>query len=80
MTQDEARAMITAHDDYARTVWRMSKARLAALYRAELGKRGKVLLYGGPASKDELTNAIVDLRYPLDRMNEARQVWYAAAS
>lgn len=80
MTRDEARALITAHDDCARAVWRMSRARLAALYRAELAKHGRELLYGGPVSRDELTNAIVDLRYPLDRMNEARQVWYAAAS
>lgn len=77
MTQDEAHALIAARDNYARAVYRMSRARLAALYRTELAERGMQLLYGGPASKDELTSAIMNLRYPLETMNRARQAYYA---
>lgn len=77
MTKDEAHALLAAHDNYAKAIYRMTKVQLSALYRAELAKRGTELLYGGPASKDELTNAIVDLSYPLAQMNEARQTYYA---
>lgn len=79
MTKDEAHAKIIHHDTYVRSLNRLTKANLAAVYRRELAKRGREILYGGPASRDELLSAIVDLRYPLAEMNEARQVYYAVA-
>jgi hypothetical protein len=76
MTKDEARTLIKDHDAYVRVISRKTKTDLAALYRRELARRGRELLYGGPGSKDEFISAIVDLEYPLGLMNEARQVYY----
>lgn len=78
MNLSQATALVKEHDAYVRSVYRKPRAELARLYRSELAAQGIELLYGGPASKDELTNAIVDLRYPLAVMNEAREVYYKA--
>ena len=76
MTKDEAHALIADHDNYVRSVSRMNKTELAILFRSELAKRGRELLYG-QYSKGEYISAIVDLAYPLATMNGARQVYYA---
>lgn len=74
LTPDQARELRQQHDAYVKDLWRKPASALAVLYRRELAVRGQHLLYGGPASKDELTNAIVALRYPAGRLNEAIHV------
>ena len=76
MNETQARTLREAHDGYVKSVNRKPKAQLAIMYRAELADRGTQLLYGGPASKDELINALVELRYPLAKMNESIHVLY----
>jgi hypothetical protein len=74
MTETEARELSKAHGEYARGAWRMTKAALASLYRAEISAQGTHLLYGGPGSKDELASAVVALRFPAAALNEAIHV------
>lgn len=74
MTPAEAQQFRQDHDSYARAIWRKPKGTLAALYRQELAAAGRQLLYGGPVSKDELANALVDLRFPLGKLNESVHV------
>lgn len=76
MNQDQARILREAHDGYVRSIARMPKATLANMYRNELAALGSMSLYGGPASKDELVAALVELRYPLAKLNESVHVLY----
>lgn len=74
MTTAEAQQFLQDHDNYARAISRQPKAALADLYRRELAAAGIHLLYGGPASKDELISALVGLRFPLGKLNESVHV------
>jgi hypothetical protein len=74
MTNDEALAFMTARDREARELYRMTKADLAAIYQGELAARGLTLLCGGPASRGELGNDILTLRYPTATLNLAIHV------
>ena len=77
MTPEQARQFRAARDYDARTLGRTSKAALAALYHTTLRRHGIESIYGGPVGKDELVAAILDLRYPLDQLNEAIHVlWH----
>ena len=78
MNETEASEFRRGHDTYVRTLSRTAKARLASTYRQELASRGQQLLYGGPASKDELVSALASLRYPLGQLNESTHVLYHA--
>lgn len=70
----QARELREQHDAYVRGLWRKPRGTLAALCRREMAARGRQMLYGGPASKDELTSALAGLRFPLARLNEAIHV------
>jgi hypothetical protein len=74
MNETEARELRQGHDGYVRSLYRKPKTELASLYRQELAARGRTSLYGGPGSKDELVNALVFLRYPIDQLNESIHV------
>lgn len=76
MDQLQARTLREAHDGYVHSIYRKPKAVLAGMYREELAVRGQFLAYGGPATKDELISALVELRYPRARMNESIHVLY----
>jgi hypothetical protein len=76
MNETQARIIREAHDSYVKTIYRKPKTTLAHMYRQELADRGREILYGGPASKDELISALVELRYPLASMNESVHVLY----
>lgn len=76
MNEAEARDLRAAHDNYVKSIYRKPKADLAAAYRQELAARGQQLLYGGPASKDELVSALTSLRFPLEALNESIHVLY----
>jgi hypothetical protein len=76
MNETQARTIRIAHDGYVKTIYRKPKTTLAHMYREELAARGQYNLFGGPASKDELISALVELRYPLASMNESVHVLY----
>lgn len=76
MDQTQAAQLRIEHDHYVRQIWRKPVHELKTIYRRELADRGTQLLYGGPAGKDELTNAIVGLRYPVAQLNESTHVLY----
>ena len=76
MNETQARTIREAHDGYVKSIYRKPKAALAQMYRSELADRGQYILFGGPSSKDELVSALVELRYPLVKMNESVHVLY----
>jgi hypothetical protein len=76
MNETQARTIREAHDGYVKSIYRKHLTTLAHMYRQELTARGMYLAYGGPASKDELISALVELRYPLASMNESVHVLY----
>lgn len=76
MNEIQARTLREAHDGFVSRISRMTKAQLGSLYRGDLVERGQTVVYGGPASKDELISALVELRYPLAQMNESIHVLY----
>jgi hypothetical protein len=76
VNETQARTIREAHDGYVKSLFRESKTNLAVMYRRELSDRGQMLLFGGPASKDEFISALVELRYPLASMNESVHVLY----
>jgi hypothetical protein len=76
MNETQARTIREAHDSYVKSIYRKPRATLAHMYRQELADQGIRLVYGGPASKDELISALVELRYPLASMNESVHVLY----
>jgi hypothetical protein len=69
---------IHAHDADAKKLSRKSAPTLRDIWRAELAKQGTFSLLGGPVRRDELVNAILDLRYP--QAQAARDVFYAAVT
>jgi hypothetical protein len=76
MNETQARIIREAHDGYVQSIYRKPRTTLAHMYRQELADRGREILYGGPASKDELISALTELRYPLASMNESVHVLY----
>ena len=76
MDETQARIIREARDSYVKSIYRKPKAALAQMYRSELADRGQYILFGGPSSKDELVSALVELRYPLAKMNESIHVLY----
>ena len=79
MSELQARTIREARDGYVQSLSRKTKAALAALHREELAALGREILFGGPASKTELITALVELRYPLAKLNEAIHVLYHSA-
>ena len=68
MSELQARTIREARDGYVQSLSRKTKAAL-----------GREILFGGPASKTELITALVELRYPLAKLNEAIHVLYHSA-
>jgi hypothetical protein len=80
MTYTEAKAFQASLTDDTRKLTRTRKAELVAIYRAELEREGVILVAGGPATRDEYVNNILNRRYPLASVNEATHVLYHAPS
>lgn len=76
MTVPEAQEFRAGYEAEVRELSRKSRTELASIEAAELSGRGMQRLFGGPQSKDELINAIVGYRYPLERLNETTHILY----
>lgn len=76
MTETEARNIRTQHDAMAKTLTRASKANLKRDYDTIQRAFGFETVHGGPASKDELIGAILDISFPRAAMDEASHVLY----
>jgi hypothetical protein len=74
MTKGQAHALRAAHASEARALTRMTRHELAVIERCDLAARDIERIMGGPASKDELIGAILEMRYPAARQNEAVHV------
>ena len=74
MTRDQASALRTAHDTDAKLLNSKTKAELVAIERSELAAAGRTRAYGGPVTRQEYLSAILNLRYPITRLNEAIHV------
>lgn len=80
MTHAEAKAFAGYMNDDVRKLSRLRKTDLQEIRRAELLAEGVVWESGGPRTKDDLVNDILNRRYPLARVNEATHVLYHAPS
>lgn len=80
MTYSEARSFQARLTADTRHFTRMRKADLVAFRREQLEAEGVIWESGGPASKDELVNDILNRRYPLAQVNETSHVLYHAPS
>ena len=60
----DPKAYIIHHDKRVKELGRMPAASLPAVYREALAKDGSALVYGGPESRDEFVNAIIEIEYP----------------
>lgn len=74
MTPEQAAALRKGHDTDARRYSRMTRAALVVTYRTALRARAREILFGGPGTKSEYATAILDLRYPRERLHEAIHV------
>lgn len=76
MNETQARTFFEARSGYTQRISRNTKAALATLYSVDQAERGVTTVFGGPATKQELISALVELHYPLAKMNEASHVLY----
>ena len=70
MTITEAREFRSQHDQQVKRLTRMSKVQLRNLLDRQYRAAG-IIRWGGLASKDELIRELLDLDFPLERLNEA---------
>jgi hypothetical protein len=73
----QATHYLLAHDGEVKVLDRKPRHELAAIYTSELAARGIQQLGPCPMSKDELVNAISDLRFPFAQ--QARDIRAADA-
>lgn len=76
MNETQARTFFEARSHYTQDISRKTKLQLTLAYHDELRAHGQAILFGGPATKTELISVLVEMRYPLARMNEAIHVLY----
>jgi hypothetical protein len=69
----EARSYIQTHDNRVKELDRFGLNRLKQEFQRTLHRLGETLVYGGPVSKDEFVNAILELEYP--QISEARKIY-----
>ena len=79
MDETQARIFSEARSAYIGRLARMTRVSLAAELTSELEECGRVLVFGGPTSKDELMSELVGIRYPRARFNEATHVLHHTA-
>lgn len=73
-TVDQAKALVAAYETDVKVLSRKPTRELAAIHRSELAAVGREIVYGGPRSKDEYLNAILDLRFSQDAIREASDI------
>jgi hypothetical protein len=76
MNETAARIFLEASGAYAARLANKSKAALAAMYAADLAEAGRSILVGTPTTHGELTGALLELHYPLGKLNESIHVLY----
>jgi hypothetical protein len=77
VTRGEALDLLQREGQSARDLAATRKGELQAIYRDALAAElGVILLVGGPRTKDELINAIMNLWYPVAEKNEAIHLAY----
>lgn len=59
-----ARQYIQEHDRQARRLNRTHVTDLRTQLKAQLRVKGREIIHGGPVSRDELINALLELQYP----------------
>jgi hypothetical protein len=74
MNLTEARTLREAHNAYVKRLARMTRGALAILEAIEMREHDQTHLLGGPVTRDELIAALVELRYPAAKRNEAIHV------
>lgn len=79
MNETQARTFFEARTAYIQRINRSTKAELASIYREDMREQGRQIIFGGPSTKAELINALVELHYPLAKVNEATHVLYHSA-
>jgi len=77
MTETEARTFREAASGYVNRLNRMTKAALDRELRADLADSGdRVIIFGGPRTKDEYISRLMELHYPNHKHNETTHVLY----
>jgi hypothetical protein len=77
MTETQARVYREAWNAAVKRYSKMSKAQLQAEEAALRAEQGIGRVYGGPHSKDEWVNAVLELRgYTTAKLNETTHVLY----
>lgn len=71
MTAEQARLLRSAYSQDAQQLNAMPRRQLAELELAELEATGFTRIMGGPQTKDELMNEIMNRRYPAILMRES---------
>lgn len=79
MNETQARTLIEARSGYTQTISRKTANVLRIMFREDQAERGMQTLFGGPVTKQELISALVELHYPLTKLNEATHVLYHSA-
>jgi hypothetical protein len=79
MTTQQAAEFIRDHDRAARQLNGKTKKALTALRDTRLRAAG-IISIGGPYSKDELINDLLERDYPIGTVNEAIHVAYHSAN
>jgi predicted nucleic acid-binding OB-fold protein len=69
----EAGTYLQEHNASAKGLGRRKVAELRENWRTAQAHHGQETIYGGPETKDEFINAILELEYP--RLNEARTAY-----
>jgi len=76
-TKSQAKEFNLSYQAEVRFLSRMSKQGLQRVHARNMNELGMQMLYGGPASKDELITAILDMHgMGIAKLNEATHVLY----
>ena len=70
---------VEIRDQYNKDLKRLNRATMPTLrdtYAAQLKQRGIETVYGGPVTREEHMNAILNERYPRAQMDEVTHVLY----
>ena len=77
-TAEQAREYIRRYDRRVVELDRQNVAALKRIFAQSLAANGEFLVYGGPASKDEMVSAVAEQEYP--RIAAARKVYVDAVT
>jgi hypothetical protein len=75
-TAEAALTYRQSYDQRMKALYRKTVPTLRDIERDHLAERGIRRISGGPARKEELISAILEVEYPIARLNEATHVIY----